>query len=204
MGPKRATSAAAADKVEEPPTKKAKESSSKTDISKMLSFLKYRADASKNKKGEGLEEAKQALAIYQSLDKQGEQKSECLSKFFNMGKNNLKWVYDFKHQAKHEETTEVAAVEDFYLRTTPPPRRPPPRRRPPSQEASLTRGLLPKEASLPRRPPSQAKSSMFPTQFDSIQQETSSSPRRPPTPRNPETQEPNPQDEWVRCRAPDA
>ena len=89
----------------------------KGEISKMLAFLKYRSDPEKNKKGEGLQEAKDALETHQSLARDSSMKQEFLSKFFASGKNNLKWVSSFTSTTTRETTERETSLENFFYRT---------------------------------------------------------------------------------------
>ena len=63
-------------------------------VSKMINFLKYRADDKKNKRGEGLLDAKAALETYTSLPKS--EKADFLAAFEKHGNKNLGWVQSFK------------------------------------------------------------------------------------------------------------
>ena len=63
-------------------------------VSKMINFLKYRADDKKDKRGEGLLDAKAALETYTSLPKS--EKADFLAAFEKHGNKNLGWVQSFK------------------------------------------------------------------------------------------------------------
>ena len=87
------------------------------EISKMLSFLKRRSDPEKNKKGEGLQEARDALETYQSLARDSSTKPDFLSKLFASGKQNLKWVSSFTSTTTRATTEGEASLENFFYRS---------------------------------------------------------------------------------------
>ena len=80
----------------------------------MLAFMKYRADPSKNKSGNGCEEAQHALSLYASLDKDG--KTKFLKSYEKHGKD-ITWVTNFKHDIGIERKTMNSVTEGWMHRT---------------------------------------------------------------------------------------
>lgn len=85
-------------------------------VSRMLGVLKYKADASRNKSGENLEEANKALKLYSTMD--AESKKRFLNDFENngrgKGKNALKFITSFEHSLVHANVCSASSEEDFF------------------------------------------------------------------------------------------
>ena len=81
--------------------------------SAMLSMMKYRADPTKNKSGHGLQEAQEALAVYQALSLA--EKKEFLNDFEKSGKGrqkNFAFALGYKRVISETHTEELGLVED--------------------------------------------------------------------------------------------
>ena len=85
-------------------------------VSKMINFLKYRADPDKNKKGEGQAEAKAALSLYEGMG--NAEKASFLTAFMesNPGKTkNWKFVTSYSKTVSVQEGDSVGVVSDFMM-----------------------------------------------------------------------------------------
>ena len=82
---------------------------------KMLNFMKYRADPEKNKSGEGCEAAREGLELYMSLTK--EDKKEFVAEFLSRGKKDLKWMMSFKRSMTGGDREEVGSNEKYLTLT---------------------------------------------------------------------------------------
>jgi len=85
-------------------------------ISKMLSLLKYRACADKNKKGTDLKDAQAALEQYTNLEPS--QKRKFVEDFVANGSGkkpgSLKFHLNYKQTLTETKETEMATTEDYY------------------------------------------------------------------------------------------
>ncbi len=82
--------------------------------SRMLGFLKYRADPAKNQKGEGLGKAKLGLSTFLALSPT--EKASFLHTYEQKGKN-LKWVHEFVESSGASSSSAMVPVSNMYNRT---------------------------------------------------------------------------------------
>jgi hypothetical protein len=83
-------------------------------VSRMLGFMKYRADPTKNKKGEGMADAKLGLATYLALSPS--EKASFLKTYEQKGKS-LKWVHEFAETRGASSGSSMSVVANMYNRT---------------------------------------------------------------------------------------
>jgi hypothetical protein len=121
---------AAAKPPQQPPAKKAKgaapeceeapEPEEKTEpmdrgaLSRMLGIMKYRSDPMKNKKGDGMADAKLGLATYLTLSPI--EKASFLKTYEQKGKS-LKWVHEFVETRGASSSSSMSVVANMYNRT---------------------------------------------------------------------------------------
>jgi hypothetical protein len=115
---------------QQPPAKKAKgaapeceaapEPEEKTEpmdrgaLSRMLGIMKYRSDPMKNKKGDGMADAKLGLATYLTLSPS--EKASFLKTYEQKGKS-LKWVHEFVETRGASSSSSMSVVANMYNRT---------------------------------------------------------------------------------------
>jgi hypothetical protein len=121
---------AAAKPIPQPPAKKAKgaahepeaapdpeeqlEAMDRGGVSRMLGLMKYRADPMKNKKGEGMADAKLGLSTYLTLSPS--EKAGFLKTYEQKGKS-LKWVHEFVESRGASSSSSMSVVANMYNRT---------------------------------------------------------------------------------------
>ena len=81
----------------------------------MMGVRKYHADPMKNKKGEGMADAKLGLATYLALSPS--EKASFLKTYEQKGKS-LKWVHEFVETRGASSSSSMSVVANMYNRTT--------------------------------------------------------------------------------------
>ncbi len=84
-------------------------------VSRMLGLMKYRANPMKNKKGEGMADAKLGLATYLTLS--ASEKASFLKTYEQKGKS-LKWVHEFAETRGASSSSSMSVVANMYNRTS--------------------------------------------------------------------------------------
>jgi hypothetical protein len=83
-------------------------------VSRMLGLMRYRANPMKNKKGDGMADAKLGLATYLTLSPN--EKADFLKTYEQKGKS-LKWVHAFVESRGASSSSSMSVVTSMYNRT---------------------------------------------------------------------------------------